>query len=129
MANGSGLSFDPDPIKHFLPFLEPKKLFKFQPLLTSMESSPYKNRSPPSTIQFPVNLNCSNTDHNQEEEEGQKIRPVIDEMDFFADHKKDGSNSEEPATTANNTAVDTERKESNTPPPELDFNINVSNLI
>lgn len=128
MANGSGLSFDPDPIKHFLPFLEPKKLFKFQPLLTSMESSPYKNRSPPSTIQFPVNLNCSNTDHNQEEEE-QKIRPVIDEMDFFADHKKDGSNSEEPATTANNTAVDTERKESNTPPPELDFNINVSNLI
>lgn len=128
MANGSGLSFDPDPIKHFLPFLQPTKLFNFQPLLTSMESSPYKNRSPPSTIQFPVNLNCSNTDHNQEEEE-QKIRPVIDEMDFFADHKKDGSNSEEPATTANNTAVDTERKESNTPPPELDFNINVSNLI
>ncbi|XP_009804478.1 WRKY transcription factor 42-like [Nicotiana tabacum] len=123
MANGSGLSFDPDPIKHFLPFLQPTKLFNFQPLLTSMESSPYKNRSPPSTIQFPVNLNCSNTDHNQEEEE-QKIRPVIDEMDFFADHKKDGSNSEEPATTANNTAVDTERKESNTPPPELDFNIN-----
>lgn len=137
MAKGSGLSFDPDPIKHFLPiptvlnsFLEPhqeqqqqhffphKKFFKIEPF-SSMES-PFKNRSPPSTIQFPVNLNCSII-HDQEEHN----RPVIDEMDFFAD-KKNGNNSEEvdAITTANNTANDSDRKEFNTPPPELDFNIN-----
>lgn len=139
MAKGSGLSFDPDPIKHFLPiptilnsFLEPhhhhhqefphnKFLFKIEPF-SSMESQ-FKNRSPPSTIQFPVNLNCSTThhDHDQEEEE-HNIRPVIDEMDFFADKK----NTEEAdaTTTANNTANDSDRKDSNTPPTELDFNIN-----
>ncbi|PHT43190.1 WRKY transcription factor 6 [Capsicum baccatum] len=146
MAKGSGLSFDPDPIKHFLPiptvlnsFLEPhhhqqqefphnKFLFKIEPLSSSMESSTFKNRSPPSTIQFPVNLNCSTTvihhDH-QEEEEEHNNRPVIDEMDFFAD-KKNGNNSEEAdvTTTTNNTINHSDRKDSNTPPPELDFNIN-----
>ncbi|XP_060188125.1 probable WRKY transcription factor 31 [Lycium barbarum] len=127
MAKGSGLSFDPDPIKNFLPistvlnsFLEPdqqfshNKFFKIEPFLSSSMDSQFKNRSPPSTIQFPVNLNCSTTHHDQEEEV--QNRPVIDEMDFFAD-KKDGNSAE---TTAN----DTERKESNTPPPELDFSIN-----
>ncbi|KAJ8557259.1 hypothetical protein K7X08_002884 [Anisodus acutangulus] len=134
MAKGSGLSFDPDPIKHFLPiptvlnsFLEPhhnqehhlfshNKFFKIEPFSSSSSmESPFKNRSPPSTIQFPVNLNCSTT-HDHEEEVHN--RPVIDELDFFAD-KKD-ANSED-TTTAN---TDIERKESNTPPPELDFNIN-----
>ncbi|WMV38977.1 hypothetical protein MTR67_032362 [Solanum verrucosum] len=128
MAKGSGLSFDPDPIKPIPTvlnsFLEPHNNH-FYPRnniffnSSSMESS-YNNRSPPPTIQFPVNLNCSTTHHDQDE---QHIRPVIDEMDFFAD-KKNATNSEEP-TTAN----DSDRKESNTPPPpppELDFNINTA---
>ncbi|XP_049414072.1 probable WRKY transcription factor 31 [Solanum stenotomum] len=127
MAKGSGLSFDPDPIKPIPTvlnsFLEPHNnhfyprnniFFNF----SSMESS-YNNRSPPPTIQFPVNLNCSTTHHDHDQDE-QHIRPVIDEMDFFAD-KKNATNSEEP-TTAN----DSDRKESNTPPPELDFNINTA---
>ncbi|TMW83310.1 hypothetical protein EJD97_002156 [Solanum chilense] len=136
MAKGSGLSFDPDPIKP-IPivlnsFLEPhnKQFYpnnKFFYNLTSMESS-YNNRSPPPTIQFPVNLNCSTTtthhhDHDHQDQQQQHhIRPVIDEMDFFAE-KKNATNSDDP-TTAN----DTDRKESNTTttPPELDFNINTA---
>ncbi|CAN4103520.1 unnamed protein product [Withania somnifera] len=68
--------------------------------------SPFKNRSPPSTIQFPVNLNCSTTHHDHEEEEHIN-RPEVDAT-----------------TTANNTVNDSDRKDSNTPPTELDFNIN-----
>ncbi|KAJ8568531.1 hypothetical protein K7X08_028064 [Anisodus acutangulus] len=142
MAKGSGLSFDADPIKHFLPiptvlnsFLEPQpqehhhhhlyshnKFFKIKPFSSSSSmDSPFKNRSPPSTIQFPLNLNCSTTHHDQEEEEEEHHnRPVIDEMDFLADKKSGNSEETDPTNTAN----DTERKESNTPPPELDFNIN-----
>lgn len=124
MAKGSGLSFDPDPIKPIPTilnsFLEPQHKFYPHNKFSSSMESPFNNRSPPpSTIQFPVNLNCSTTHNNQEEEEHN--RPHIDVMDFFADKKNATTNSED-TTTPN----DSDRKESNTPPPELDFNINTA---
>ncbi|MCE0481554.1 Transcription factor [Datura stramonium] len=136
MAKGSGLSFDPDPIKHFLPiptvlnsFLEPHQEQKqqqqhcFFPITSISKIEPFHNgvtiqRTESALYLFnSVNLNCS-TIYDQEHN-----RPVIGEMDFFAD-KKNGNNSEDvdAITTANNTANDSDRKEFNTPPPELDFN-------
>ncbi|KAG9150030.1 hypothetical protein Leryth_010096 [Lithospermum erythrorhizon] len=79
-----------------------------------------KVSSPPTTIQFPVNLTCNDKQlrfrsrsHNQEFE-GVDNRVPIDEMDFFAD--KNDSVGSTPALESN----------SNTEPPsqDLDFNIN-----
>ncbi|XP_016506588.1 putative WRKY transcription factor 31 [Nicotiana tabacum] len=111
MANGSGLFFDPDPTTLFLEYPSSKdhhffyKLLKLEPFLSSnnIMDSLTKNMSssPPTTIQFPVNLI---NDHDQK-------RPILDEMDFFA------------AKEDVNCKDTDERKEFNKP-LELDFNIN-----
>ncbi|GAA0143248.1 DNA-binding transcription factor [Lithospermum erythrorhizon] len=79
-----------------------------------------KVSSPPTTIQFPVNLTCNDKQlrfrsrsHNQEFE-GVDNRAPIDEMDFFADK--------------NDSVGSTQALESNSnpepPSQDLDFNIN-----
>ncbi|KAL4555542.1 hypothetical protein LXL04_038164 [Taraxacum kok-saghyz] len=107
----SGLSFDSDPIRLLFPHkltvinsFPDRRSTTWRP----MEPAGNVNRSssPPSptTIQFPLNLNC-NHDHQEKQ---------INEMDFFSDKKHDEDRSRLPVSTSD-------------PPPlvtELDFNIN-----
>ncbi|KAG8387038.1 hypothetical protein BUALT_Bualt03G0211500 [Buddleja alternifolia] len=104
MAKGSGLSFDPDhtiiklflhkptPIHHS--FLQPKTHIynhhhKLKPELKTFDSSMESStRSPPPTIQFPVSLNC--TSHDNQADNPNEKRKIIDEMDFFTDKKEGG---------------------------------------
>ncbi|XAR55360.1 hypothetical protein NMG60_11035411 [Bertholletia excelsa] len=116
MAKGGGLSFDSDRIGLFLHqptvinsfaednhhhlrhlrHLHPPPKLKAEPMDASAD------RSPVPTIQFPVNLNCT-----------ADKRPVIGEMDFFADKKHD----KEPKPS------DDDIKDL-PPTPELDINLN-----
>nr|GME14453.1 probable WRKY transcription factor 31 [Ipomoea batatas] len=133
MASPSGLSFDPDPIRRLPhphkppPSSEPTqnhrhepphrhKFIKLEPFL-SMES-PVNNRSPPPTIQFPVNRNCS--DHRRhthdQEDHDHKTTTVLGEMDFFAYTKDNNGDSRA-------SAVDDDVKDLRTS-TELDFSIN-----
>lgn len=47
-------------------------------------------KSPPPTIQFPVSLGRASHDHDDQADNGNGKRKVIDEMDFFADKKESG---------------------------------------
>ncbi|KAJ9170055.1 hypothetical protein P3X46_018191 [Hevea brasiliensis] len=57
------------------------------------------SRSPPPTIQFPVNLNSINHDHDDDDDhtslpsDDHNKRTVIDEMDFFAEKEHDSTPS------------------------------------
>nr|GLL23014.1 probable WRKY transcription factor 31 [Ipomoea trifida] len=133
MASPSGLSFDPDPIRRLPhpykppPSSEPTqnhrhepphrhKFIKLEPFL-SMES-PVNNRSPPPTIQFPVNRNCSDhRRHAHDQEDHDHKTTVLGEMDFFA-YTKDNNNGDSRAS-----AVDDDVKDLRTS-TELDFSIN-----
>ncbi|KAF2284922.1 hypothetical protein GH714_032562 [Hevea brasiliensis] len=60
--------------------------------LTLMDAS--ASRSPPPTIQFPVNLNSTTHDHEDDDDDvslpsDDNKRKVIDEMDFFAEKEHD----------------------------------------
>ncbi|XP_022759066.1 probable WRKY transcription factor 31 [Durio zibethinus] len=102
MAKASGLSIDLDPISLFLH--KPTVLNSFPedtkdnnsnnvinnpkycsnilfPTASPMDATK-ANRSPPSTIQFPVNLNCSHDQHPSLSDD--KWR-VVSEVDFFAE--------------------------------------------
>ncbi|XP_059661091.1 probable WRKY transcription factor 31 [Cornus florida] len=129
MAKGSGLSIDSDRIGLFLhkpPSVinsfsdhhnnnnnhhhhHPK--WKLEPMETTGNRS-----SPASSIQFPVNLNC--THHQDVPEPSDVKRTVMDEMDFFADKKPDRDDSKGATTT-----TDADKKEFNEP-TEMDFNVN-----
>ncbi|EXB37867.1 WRKY transcription factor 6 [Morus notabilis] len=100
MAKGSGLSIDSDPIGLFIH--KPTVLNSFQqdqdynnnhhnikkeygqlhpnyPMDSTIQRSP-----PPTTIQFPVNLNCTTSPAPSDRDQKRK---VIDEMDFFRDNR------------------------------------------
>ncbi|KAL3509814.1 hypothetical protein ACH5RR_029215 [Cinchona calisaya] len=131
MAKGSGLSFDPDRIGlflhkptvinsfqqennknfHHLLYYHHHKLKQETRALMEMESSP------PTTIQFPVNLNC--THHDQD---GHNNSSDHQEMDFFADKKLDADQSKADANTIND--ADADRKDLSGGPSELGFNVN-----
>lgn len=122
MAKGGGLSIDLDPIGFFLhqpivlnsfPEDNINNHNNFKCKLTAMDAT-LNNRSPPSTIQFPVNLNCSNL-HDSPPPSDDK-RTVIDEMDFFA--KKDHDNKAAPSTDHADKKDDLDR------PTTLEFNVN-----
>ncbi|XP_058210632.1 probable WRKY transcription factor 31 isoform X1 [Rhododendron vialii] len=112
MAKGSGLSIDTDRIGCFLHHPTVINSFpddhhhhhnnnsnrrlnhhhpklKLEPMETTQQV--------PNTIQFPVNLNCTSHDGDEDDEDvdpppsGDKRR-VIGEMDFFADNKQGGRN-------------------------------------
>ncbi|XP_019193757.1 PREDICTED: probable WRKY transcription factor 31 [Ipomoea nil] len=127
MASRSGLSFDPDPItlhprhRSKPPSSQPTQnhrhhFIKLEPFLSpsSMES-PVNNRSPPPTIQFPVNLNCSDHRARHAQEHQDHKTTVLGEMDFFA-YTKDNGDSRA-------SAVDDDVKDLRTS-TELDFTIN-----
>ncbi|CAK9179318.1 unnamed protein product [Ilex paraguariensis] len=102
MAKGSGLSFDSDHIQFFPhkptvinSFPEDKNnhhhhqfyhhRLKLEPLMEGTVNN--RSSSPPPTIQFPVNLNCT---HDQERPgPSDDKRTVIDEMVFFPSKKDD----------------------------------------
>ncbi|KAJ7981279.1 WRKY family transcription factor [Quillaja saponaria] len=108
MAKGGGLSIDSDPTGSFFP-QKPVVLYSFPEgntttttttttnnpkwkLINPMDmDAPTTNnnssRSPPSTIQFPVNLNCAHDDHEDSQVPSDGKRTVIDEMDFFSDQR------------------------------------------
>ncbi|CAK9157977.1 unnamed protein product [Ilex paraguariensis] len=129
MARGSGLSFDLDHIRHFRH--KPTVIDSFPEYKTNHNHQFYHHRlklepvimegsvndrqsSPPPTIQFPVNLNCT---HDQEGPvHSDDKRKVIDEMDFFAKNEND----DRPKTETN----DEDRKDLMSGPTGLDFNVN-----
>ncbi|XWS75761.1 hypothetical protein CRYUN_Cryun01aG0119900 [Craigia yunnanensis] len=102
MAKASGLSIDLDPISFFLhkptvlnSFPEdtkdnnniinnPKYCSKILFRTTFPMDATTSNRSPPPTIQFPVNLNCSHDQHPSLPTSDDKRR-VVGEMDFFTE--------------------------------------------
>ncbi|KAL6975688.1 hypothetical protein U1Q18_024483 [Sarracenia purpurea var. burkii] len=95
---------------------------KLEPL--EMENT--TNRSQvPSTIQFPVNLNC--TDHDQDVlplQPSDGRRRVIGEMDFFADKKLgDGDDDDNKVAATAATGTDDIDKDLDGP-GRLDFNVN-----
>ncbi|CAK7348994.1 unnamed protein product [Dovyalis caffra] len=80
-------------------------------------------RSPPSTIQFPVNLMNTNDVHHDHDHDASlpsdnRRRTVIDEMDFFADKKHDDGN---PMSITNNSTDDLKDSGS---PAGLELNVN-----
>ncbi|KAI3675200.1 hypothetical protein L1987_84786 [Smallanthus sonchifolius] len=105
----SGLSFDSDPIR----LLFPHKPTVINSLSDShrttcsrlMDPANTSSSPPPTTIQFPLNLNCNHdrTDHKQ-----------INEMDFFSDKKHEEDRSRLPVSTS----------DPKSPVTELDFNVN-----
>lgn len=133
MAKGSGLSIDSDPIGFFLHrpivlnsfqddnnnYIHHKKIKK---LLHSDSMDATIQRSPPHpTLQFPVNLNCTTT-HDDDHK-----RTVMDEMDFFADHKThDRPSKANSSSDAAAEAADT--KDLNSGHREREFKVNVSLL-
>ncbi|KAL0405398.1 UNVERIFIED_CONTAM: putative WRKY transcription factor 31 [Sesamum latifolium] len=79
-----------------------------------MDSS--SGRSPPTCIQFPVNLNCTTHDHADHDHHHNLMddrRKIIDEMDFFADKKLEARRCE---PTSDDGA--------DGPSSFLDFNVN-----
>ncbi|WOH02662.1 hypothetical protein DCAR_0522051 [Daucus carota subsp. sativus] len=105
MAQGSGLSIDP-PSSHLLftcslssdhpqdLSLRHRHKLRLEPSIQQLMDCP----KGPSTIQFPVNLNCTTADHDHDQDQerdedrcfkSDEKRPVIDEMDFFASKKDD----------------------------------------
>lgn len=127
MAKGGGLSIDLDPIGFFphqpivlnsFPEDNINNHNNFKCKLTAMDAT-LNNRSPPSTIQFPVNLNCSNLHDSPPPSDGK--RTVIDEMDFFAE--KDHDNKAAPSTDHADKKDDLDR------PTTLEFNVNVREYI
>ncbi|KAE8075665.1 hypothetical protein FH972_014359 [Carpinus fangiana] len=120
MAKGSGLSIDSaDPFGFFqhrpivlnsFPEDNNRNIHKWK--LSAMDATTL-NRSPPPTIQFPLNLNCSH--HRQESPPpSDDKRMVIDEMDFFAKKTHDS-----------NDAVSTDAgKNDFHGPTSLEFNVN-----
>ncbi|KAK9285710.1 hypothetical protein L1049_024909 [Liquidambar formosana] len=127
MAKGSGLSIDSDPIGFFLQkpivinsFPEDNNNSNYWKKLGTMEttmnnsSSSNNNRRSTSTIQFPVNLNCT---HDQDVEvPSDDKRRVMDEMDFFAHKHHD-------VKTTSNNDEDDDKKDSNGP-NRFEFNVN-----
>lgn len=124
MAKGSGLSIDSDPIGLFLH--QPIVLNSFPEddnrnnnhsrnpkwKLGAMDATQL-DRSAPSTIQFPLNLNCSH--HQDSPPPSDDKRTVVNEMDFFAEkyhHNKAAS-----------TVAD--EKDSDCRPTALEFKVNV----
>lgn len=89
----------------------------------------HHSSSPPTTIQFPVNLNCSSHHHNLDDDDDQEgPNPIMPnssdhhEMDFFSDKKLDGKSSKE--NTATDAAGADDAKDLSGP-SELGFNVNV----
>ncbi|KAF5746087.1 WRKY family transcription factor [Tripterygium wilfordii] len=110
MAKGGGLSIDSDPIRYFFP-LNPivhnssecthaNNIKHLEYRLMDAAADP--DRSLPTTIQFPFNLNCDSDDK----------RTVIDEMDFFRQKKQDPN------------PVDTDMKEDDKSLAGLELNVN-----
>ncbi|KAI3457344.1 hypothetical protein Pfo_014007 [Paulownia fortunei] len=129
MAKGSGLSFDPDHSiirlfhqgkTHFHNHHHKLKL-EAKPWYLSSMDSPIRSSPPPPppppTIQFPVSLSCTSHDHEQDDNDVNGKRKVIDEMDFFAD-KKEGSAAGDDAEEGNITVLLSE------PDSTLDFKVN-----
>ena len=137
MAQGSGLSIDP-PSSHLLftcslssdhpqdLSLRHRHKLRLEPSIQQLMDCP----KGPSTIQFPVNLNCTTADHDQDhDQEGDEDRcfksdekrPVIDEMDFFAS-KKDDEDHDHIAET------DGDDQKDNLCGPQH-FNVNVSLVV
>jgi hypothetical protein len=121
MAKGSGLSIDSaDPFGFFQhrpivlnSFPEDNNRNTHKWKLSAMDATTL-NRSPPTTIQFPLNLNCSHH-HQDSPPPSDDKRMVIDEMDFFAEKTHD-----------NNDAVSTDAgKNDFHGPTSLEFNVNV----
>jgi hypothetical protein len=126
MAKGSGLSIDSADPFGFFPHrpivlnsfpedsnnnnnIISRNIHKWK--LSTMDAT--LNRSPPSssTIQFPLNLNCSHH-HEDSPPLSDDKRMVIDEMDFFAEKSHD------------NEAFSTDKKDLDCP-TSLEFNVNV----
>ncbi|VFQ62163.1 unnamed protein product [Cuscuta campestris] len=117
MASNSGLPFDPDPIR--FPHEHNKQpIIKLDlPFLSSSSSmeSPVNNRSPPPTIQFPVNLKSADHHRNPHQEpydgDDQKrtAAVVLDELDFFSCKKDSGSGPA--AAAARDAAADRDVKD------------------
>ncbi|XP_073296921.1 WRKY transcription factor 6-like isoform X2 [Primulina huaijiensis] len=103
MAKGSGLSFDPDHSSRLYPFLQPNKTHRHLHAIKFMDQS--SSSPPPTTIHFPVNLNCCTSIVDHEDK-----RKVIDEMDFFSD-KKGCASADDLHVQEENTRV-------------VDFNVN-----
>ncbi|XP_062152757.1 probable WRKY transcription factor 31 [Alnus glutinosa] len=125
MAKGSGLSIDSADPFGFFPHrpivlnsfpedsnnnnnIISRNIHKWK--LSTMDAT--LNRSPPSssTIQFPLNLNCSHH-HEDSPPLSDDKRMVIDEMDFFAEKSHD------------NEAFSTDKKDLDCP-TSLEFNVN-----
>lgn len=134
MAKGSGLSIDSDPIGFFLhkpivlnSFQEDQYIHhknKLSTIATSMDTTTTIRTSPPPTLQFPVNLNCTHVDDHHSDSppppSSPEKRTVIDEMDFFADDKNH-------VAKASSTADADDRKDL-VGPRDIEFNVNVSDL-
>nr|WGV38210.1 WRKY [Loropetalum chinense var. rubrum] len=124
MAKGSGLSIDSDPIGLFLhkptvinsfpEFNNSNNNFKWKKKFDFMESTMnHNNRSPSTTIQFPVNLNRTHDDQDVAVQvtPSDEKRTVIDEMDFFSDKNRDAK------------SINIDKKDSNGT-NGFDFNVN-----
>ncbi|CAH9072710.1 unnamed protein product [Cuscuta epithymum] len=107
MASSSGLSFDPDPIRFLYdPIIKPDPDFLSS---SSFMESPVNSRSPPPTIQFPVNLHSNDHHHHHDQEEDDNRRTSLDEMDFFS-YQKDSDSA--PAATTQDPITDEGVKDS-----------------
>ncbi|KAF3443592.1 hypothetical protein FNV43_RR13280 [Rhamnella rubrinervis] len=135
MAKGSGLSIDSDPIGFFLhkpivlnSFQEDQYIHRKNKLststttstATSMDTTTAIQRSPPPTLQFPVNLNCTHVDDHHSDSppppSPPEKRTVIDEMDFFADDKNHVAKA--------SSADDADDRKDLIGPRDLEFNVN-----
>jgi hypothetical protein len=130
MAKGGGLSIDSDPIGYLSlhkPIVlnsfqqedqYPNRTHKNQDLSTfSMDRSP-----PPQTLQFSVNLNCTDDHHRQNSpppSDDDDQRKVVDERDFFAD---DNNKADEASADV------ADKMDFDDGPSGIEFNVNVSDL-
>uniref|UniRef100_A0A2P2KPI0 WRKY domain-containing protein n=2 Tax=Rhizophora mucronata TaxID=61149 RepID=A0A2P2KPI0_RHIMU len=89
-----------------------------------MDATPTRSSSPPTTIQFPVNLHCGrdrdHDNHDHHRDDGAPLSPddnrtVIGEMDFFADKSHD---IREPKKANTDDLKDSKSA------PELELNVN-----
>ncbi|PRQ52747.1 putative transcription factor WRKY family [Rosa chinensis] len=130
MAKGGGLSIDSDPIG-YLSLHKPIVLNSFQDQYPNSSSTTHKQHlsglsmdhhthqarspPPPQTLQFSVNLNCTDDNDDRENSPPQSDdnqRKVVDERDFFADN----NNKAEEAST--------EKMDFDDGPSGMEFNVN-----
>ncbi|GAB4859445.1 hypothetical protein Ancab_010911 [Ancistrocladus abbreviatus] len=137
MAKASGLSIDSDPIPFFLHNPIPINSFqqpnnnrddttdyhnscsssRNQPLKWPPNNLHHHNVMPSSSLQFPFNLNCTTHDRDLHQDPGDdQKKPVINEVDFFADKKND--------TKLQLPAMDSGDKDDSGDPKKLDCHVN-----